>query len=369
MTNIHEAVQNSDSKLVLQLLDKGEDINKKTEQLTPLHLACSLGNTKMAKLLIEHGAEVNSKNNRTPLHYACQANAVASLIQLLLDSGADINSRDDDTPLHFACFNKLNEESMKALLSCKPSLNITNNYTPLDCAIKKIAQKEVIEMLKLAGAKTKNVANSDFQSLFNEITQAMKKKQLLVTYIDTINNFKEQIVDSLVENEGFTNNLVHHSLLRKSYEDCQAICHWFYDWYQSGTSKLQIFTIKYFPILVWKFLYFYTHSSIPQAKQKQQITEGDLQKLASIQAFLLSVFYSEIESKEKRVFHPVSLEIPSVFHKPFAQKVQKLTESSLQKHDFQEQQRKLVYIENIPMIKSFSTLNSALLQKVLLSKI
>ena len=105
---LHFASQYNRINMVKLLLDKGADVNKKTEYgKTPLHYACIGDNLDMAKFLIDNGADVNAKddNGETSLHIISkQYGSNTELIKLLIDNGADINSRDNKnrTPLYYA---------------------------------------------------------------------------------------------------------------------------------------------------------------------------------------------------------------------------------------------------------------------------
>lgn len=79
---IHDAAMEGDSVKVQAELDKGVNVNLKSEWLdTPLHIAVQIGHEILVKFLISKGATVNSKNKdgRTPLDYA--DGDVASILQ------------------------------------------------------------------------------------------------------------------------------------------------------------------------------------------------------------------------------------------------------------------------------------------------
>ena len=79
---IHDAAMEGDSVKVQAELDKGVNVNLKSEWLdTPLHIAVQIGHEILVKFLISKGATVNTKNKdgRTPLDYA--DGDVASILQ------------------------------------------------------------------------------------------------------------------------------------------------------------------------------------------------------------------------------------------------------------------------------------------------
>ena len=74
---IYDAARNGDLAGVQAELDKGMDVNAKTDYgMTPLHFAAYSGHKEIAELLIAEGADVNAKNDNgwTPLDRAIQLN-------------------------------------------------------------------------------------------------------------------------------------------------------------------------------------------------------------------------------------------------------------------------------------------------------
>ena len=76
---IHDAVARGDLAGVQAELDKGVDVNAKTnwgDGGTPLHWAAQYGEKEIAELLIEKGADVNPKlyGPKTPLDRAVEYN-------------------------------------------------------------------------------------------------------------------------------------------------------------------------------------------------------------------------------------------------------------------------------------------------------
>jgi hypothetical protein len=73
---------------------------------TPLHWAANNGDTDIAELLLDKGADVNAKTDCgvTPLHLACYHGCNKGMITLLLDRGSHFHLQDDDgyTAVHYA---------------------------------------------------------------------------------------------------------------------------------------------------------------------------------------------------------------------------------------------------------------------------
>lgn len=89
--------------LILFLINKGADVNRRSEKLglCPLHEGCFdyiiTGNNEILRLLLSKGADVNAKDNigRTVLHRALITKK-EELISLFLKYGADISALDND---------------------------------------------------------------------------------------------------------------------------------------------------------------------------------------------------------------------------------------------------------------------------------
>ncbi|HOD75396.1 MAG TPA: ankyrin repeat domain-containing protein [Syntrophorhabdaceae bacterium] len=180
-----EASAKGDLAVVRSLLEKGADVNARTDMgETALHLASS---EEVVRVLIEHGADVNatdaeygmtplfnqriavarllvekgadvnarSKKGVTPLMWAVYWDAVDKA-GFLVEKGADVNARDEHmrTPLHVAAnWNK--KELADFLLSHRADVNArdASGWTPLHWAAFE-GGPEVAEVLLSRGADT-----------------------------------------------------------------------------------------------------------------------------------------------------------------------------------------------------------------------
>ena len=162
LTNLNKAAKNSDEKNIDELINYGEDINRKisifwqapihkiieskkmnkyevlTKMLdlgsdpnirdsngwTALHYACQLGDFQSVIILKEKGAMIDSysNNKRIPLHLAA-LNGYFEIVQFLLESGSDQDFQDElgCTPLHLAA-KKGHVKCMQLLLEAEADL-------------------------------------------------------------------------------------------------------------------------------------------------------------------------------------------------------------------------------------------------------
>ncbi len=141
---------------------------------TLLHVAAAAFQAGMVEALLAKGADVHTRNRRgaTALHYAADTNrddetVQALTITCLLKAGADANARDKSgtAPLHRAVRTR-GALAVKALLDggADPNLGNGSGSIPFDLAHKttgrggsgtpkaKVAQAEIIQLLKAAGA-------------------------------------------------------------------------------------------------------------------------------------------------------------------------------------------------------------------------
>ncbi len=132
---IHDAAEEGDLAGVQAELDKGADVNAKSdwEGRTPLHWA-ALGHKEVAELLIAKGADVNVKDivGSTPLHFAADEGH-KEIAELLIAKGADVNTRG------FARMTPLDEAARES---------------PRNSPEVKAAKKETADLLRKHGGKT-----------------------------------------------------------------------------------------------------------------------------------------------------------------------------------------------------------------------
>ena len=90
------AARKGDVAKLKELLDKGADVNTKTQYgATALAYACDKGHIEVVKLLLERGANVNVRDTfygEVPLGWALQKNNV-EIIKLLIEKGAQGKER------------------------------------------------------------------------------------------------------------------------------------------------------------------------------------------------------------------------------------------------------------------------------------
>ncbi|MBQ2621367.1 MAG: ankyrin repeat domain-containing protein [Thermoguttaceae bacterium] len=169
---LESAVQSGNFEMVQFLVERGADVNAKDEWgATVLHTAAHSGNLEMVQFLIERGADVNAKDDaeKTVLNYAIlgdvrkpvlnstdQSDAL-KMVQWLVKCGANVNAKDrwgHSSLLHEAVFND-DLELVKWLVERGVDVNTTNKmgWTALYTA-KRYGKTEIAQWLKDHGAKT-----------------------------------------------------------------------------------------------------------------------------------------------------------------------------------------------------------------------
>jgi ankyrin repeat protein len=155
---IHDAAWDGNLAGVQAELDKGVDVNAKTDdgwERTPLHLATWTGHKRVAELLIDKGAFLDAKDKEgwTPLHMAA-LNVRKEIVELLFDKGAFLDAKDrwGRTPLHIAT-NKGHKEVVELLVTKGADVNAKeeDGWTPLFRAVGQ-GHKEMVELLIAKGA-------------------------------------------------------------------------------------------------------------------------------------------------------------------------------------------------------------------------
>jgi ankyrin repeat protein len=155
---IHDAAWDGNLAGVQAELDKGVDVNAKTDdgwERTPLHLATWTGHKRVAELLIDKGAFLDAKDKEgwTPLHMAA-LNVRKEIVELLFDKGAFLDAKDrwGRTPLHIAT-NEGHKEVVELLVTKGADVNAKeeDGWTPLFRAVGQ-GHKEMVELLIAKGA-------------------------------------------------------------------------------------------------------------------------------------------------------------------------------------------------------------------------
>ncbi|XP_052657663.1 2-5A-dependent ribonuclease isoform X1 [Harpia harpyja] len=124
---LNAAVRDSNRKDVLELLEKGADVNSKAESgWTPLQSAVQADDEDLVRLLLDKGAcpHARKDNGGTAFTEAAIAGNV-NILELLLDRGLKINDHDDNG---FTAFMEAawygNEEALKFLYSKGADVNL-----------------------------------------------------------------------------------------------------------------------------------------------------------------------------------------------------------------------------------------------------
>lgn len=142
------AVRKGDVAAVKTLLDKGTDVNAKTQYgATALSFACDRGYTEVVKLLLDRGADVNATDTfygETPIGWALWKGHT-EVVKLLVARGA----RGKETALIVGAESG-NIEIVKAVLD-KGDLKPESLSTALTRAMRG-KHTQIIELLKKAGA-------------------------------------------------------------------------------------------------------------------------------------------------------------------------------------------------------------------------
>jgi hypothetical protein len=129
--DLFAAIEKGDQSQVKALLEKGADVNIKSEfGETPLIEAIRSDNIVIIRLLLEKGANLNARDDvgLTPFFAAIKSGSI-DITKLLLKKGADVNARDNSgkTPLMLAA-ERGNLDIAKALLDRGAKINAKNLY-------------------------------------------------------------------------------------------------------------------------------------------------------------------------------------------------------------------------------------------------
>ena len=159
---LHTAALLGKEDLSTILVQNGAKVDLKTaseEQYTPLHISAFSGNVNVAKVLVDLGAEVDSRstNGRTPLRLAA-AEGYANIAEFLISKGADPNTQDSNaiTPLHVAA--GLNRKSViTVLIDAGADITIPDNQG--STSIHEALKTKDVDLLKLLLHKNPSAVN------------------------------------------------------------------------------------------------------------------------------------------------------------------------------------------------------------------
>jgi ankyrin repeat protein len=186
------AARKGDVAAVKAFLDKGMDVNAKTQYgATALSYACDKGHVELVRLLIERGADINVRDtfySETPLGWALYKNRL-DIVKLLLDKGATGIDRVLMTGVYSG-----NKEMVRGALD-KGGLKAESLTNALSNA-KRDGKTEIAEMLTAAGATLPPPPNfkvdaqtlqsyaGTYRSNFADITFVVKDGALVGTMQD-----------------------------------------------------------------------------------------------------------------------------------------------------------------------------------------
>jgi ankyrin repeat protein len=175
-----DASKNGDNNKIIKLIQKGIDVNAKSNSgRTPLNEAALHGHTETARLLIDNGADVMAKDNLglTTLHHsACWDNTDTA--RLLIDNGADVMAKDNfgNTTLHVAALLG-HTETAKLLIDNGADVKAKDNdgITPLNRAEEK-GRTETAKLLIDNGADVKSEGRKGLIEQVRNRTESLQKK-------------------------------------------------------------------------------------------------------------------------------------------------------------------------------------------------
>ena len=178
---IHDAAWDGNLAGVQAELDKGVDVNVKTDdgwERTPLHLATWTGHKRVAELLIDKGAFLDAKDRwgRTPLHIATNKGH-KEVVELLVTKGADVNAKEEDgwTPL-FRAVGQGHKEIVELLIAKGADVDAKGDdgRTPLDWAVD-LGYTEITDLLRKHAGKTSEELFALFKAAAKGNIEAVKQ--------------------------------------------------------------------------------------------------------------------------------------------------------------------------------------------------
>jgi len=161
---LHSAAHQGQAKTVIELLERGVDVNTATEEgWTALHAAANQGHAHIVAELVRRGANVNAMKQTgwTALHAASNQQHV-HVVTELIRSGADVNAvyQNGSTALYIA--SSYGHTYMVSLLlenGADVDRNCKENYTPLHIAAQK-GFTDVVTLLLKYNASTSALTSS-----------------------------------------------------------------------------------------------------------------------------------------------------------------------------------------------------------------
>ncbi|KFQ94974.1 2-5A-dependent ribonuclease, partial [Nipponia nippon] len=195
---LNAAVRDNNVKDVLELLEKGADVNSKAESgWTPLQSAVQADNEDLVQLLLDRGAcpHARKDNGGTAFTEAAIAGNV-NILKLLLDRGLNINDHDDNG---FTAFMEAawygNEEALKFLYSKGANVNLRRavseekaklhkgGATALMDACKEGCFSAVKTLVQEMGADVNICDNKDRNALIHALKEGCAKKKRVASAV------------------------------------------------------------------------------------------------------------------------------------------------------------------------------------------
>ncbi|NXK98696.1 RN5A ribonuclease, partial [Formicarius rufipectus] len=192
-SELNVAVKNRNRELVLELLEKGADVNSKVVGgWTPLQTAVQSGDEGLVRLLLDKGARVHArKDNGGTAFTEAGIMGNVNILQLLLDHGAEVNDPDSNG---FTAFMEAawygREEALKFLYSKGADVNLRRvtseekaklhkgGATALMDACRECHFSAVELLVREMGADVNIRDNKDRNALIHALKKGSKKKRL-----------------------------------------------------------------------------------------------------------------------------------------------------------------------------------------------
>jgi ankyrin repeat protein len=151
-TPLHMAITADRPDLILPLISLGVDANAKTYLSTPLLLAIMRGKPKIVDRLIRGGAKVTSGEVYGQPLLSAATTGNAEIVEMLCNAGACKDTQELAYALYITASNN-REDAVKALIKFGADVNYKFEGKKLLSLPPIIEHKEIVEILKNAGAK------------------------------------------------------------------------------------------------------------------------------------------------------------------------------------------------------------------------